>query len=235
MDKWVLPSNASDALKQLVAQESGSSASSFPSQLPKTQETTSPATSTTTPNNSQASLTTSDLSNKQSCFESRATLYSGKYCCVVGCSNSQGRDIARGIMFHKFPVNNKRRQLWIQAVKRGKSNKPSELWTPAKNTVICSEHFFGGRKCDTENSPAYVPSIFPTHHVKPKTFADDARFKRREKFQQMREKVISYSYMIFCTTLYLLCRFIEDDIETVQPIHFFFKFIVLLLRFSDGI
>ncbi len=128
-----------------------------------------------------------ELTNSDSTRCSQAS--GGKYCSVVGCSNNQARDIPRGIKFHKFPSSKKRRQLWVNAIKRGVPGRPGELWQPAQSTVICSVHFYDGKKSDVEGSPGYVPSIFPTHHVKPKTKADEDRFKRQAKFQLLRSKV----------------------------------------------
>ncbi|GBP04557.1 hypothetical protein EVAR_3916_1 [Eumeta japonica] len=37
----------------------------------------------------------------------------------------------------------------------------NKTWQPNKNTRICSAHFVGGKQSNVENSPAYVPTIFP--------------------------------------------------------------------------
>ncbi len=42
----------------------------------------------------------------------------GKYCCVVGCHNCQGRDGPKGIRFHAFPKDESRRERWIKSVNR---------------------------------------------------------------------------------------------------------------------
>ncbi len=113
--------------------------------------------------------------------------YGGRYCCVVGCSNNQGRDGQRGVRFHQFPINRRRRDEWIQAVKR--ESQGGVLWKPGCYDVICSEHFYGGKKSNVVGDPAYIPSVFPTHHHRSKTKADEERFRRHEKFQAVRQKV----------------------------------------------
>ncbi len=116
------------------------------------------------------------------------SVYGGRYCCVVGCSKNQGRDVPQGIRFHQFPKQKERREQWVRAVNRKKEGS-NELWQPGNYDVICSSHFLGGRKSDVEGSPSFVPTIFPTHHVRPKTQADAARFSRRKKFEENRRKV----------------------------------------------
>ncbi len=102
----------------------------------------------------------------------------GKYCCVVGCQNNQGRDTHRGIKFHIFPKDPDRRERWNKAVNRTPQGKPSELWRASPYDVICSEHFAGGRKSDGVDSDSYIPSIFPTHTVKSRSAQDIAREER---------------------------------------------------------
>ncbi len=120
--------------------------------------------------------------------------YGGRYCCVVGCNNNQMRDIPKGIKFHRFPKKPSQREMWAKAVKRlDQSGRP---WNPGNNDLICSVHFYGGKRSSMEGSPSYVPSIFPTHHIQPKTKADEDRFKRRQKFESARnsytQKVIKF-------------------------------------------
>ncbi len=106
----------------------------------------------------------------------------GKYCCVVGCQNNQGRDLHRGIKFHLFPRDTDRRERWNRAVNRTLPGRPFDLWRASSHSVICSEHFVGGKKCNQKRSPSYIPTIFPTHSVKGKKKADidrDERMKAR--------------------------------------------------------
>ncbi len=179
MERWRLPANASPVLKALVAKEAG-----VP--IPSEQDPLSVKdTSTEPPKPPDESV----VYNDHQYVANESKTYAGKYCCVIGCTNNQSRDIPRGVAFHKFPSNKERRQLWINAVNRVSKSDPKKKWKPAKHTVICSEHFYAHRKNNHPGSPSYVPSIFPTNHCKPKTKADEDRFMRLEKFRQMREQV----------------------------------------------
>lgn len=103
--------------------------------------------------------------------------YGGSYCSVVSCHNCTRRDAQRGIRFHQFPMKDAARcEVWIRRVNR--KARDGTLWRPSKSSVICSEHFVGGRKSDDPKSPAYNPSLFPTEHVKPQSSADVARYER---------------------------------------------------------
>ncbi|XP_043267632.1 uncharacterized protein [Venturia canescens] len=93
-----------------------------------------------------------------------------RYCCVVGCKNSQSRN--RELTFYSFPKRSwevEKRNKWIKAVRR--ITLDNKTWHPSTNTRICSAHFVGGKQSNVENSPAYVPTIFP------------AVYKKREKSQ----------------------------------------------------
>ena len=68
----------------------------------------------------------------------------GSLCCVVGCSNRVGTDRLQGIVrkYHHFPsaeTKAKRRQMWIDAI-------PRAGWTPTQRSVICGDHFVGGKQ-----------------------------------------------------------------------------------------
>ena len=45
---------------------------------------------------------------------------------------------------------------------------------------LCSAHFISGKKNDDSESPDFIPSVFPTGHVRPQSAADVARFERRK-------------------------------------------------------
>lgn len=88
----------------------------------------------------------------------------GSYCVAVGCSNCQGREGKKGVKFYTFPKDEARRQQWIVRVNR---REPSgALWQPKSSARLCSEHFFGGEKSNDPDSVSYLPSIFPTVHVR---------------------------------------------------------------------
>ena len=103
----------------------------------------------------------------------------GQYCSAVGCNNSTYRDGPRGIKFYRFPTDTERKKKWISLVNRTEPN--GSRWNPGTNSRLCSEHFFSGKKSEEPDNPDYQPSIFPTHHVKPKTPSDLARFNRLKR------------------------------------------------------
>ncbi len=101
----------------------------------------------------------------------------GRNCCVVGCGNHY-KAHGKSVKFYQFPTRDQeQRKQWISAVKRvgldGKS------WQPSKFSTICSVHFKSGMYSRTRGHPDYVPSIFPTLHVKQKSEQDESRFKRQ--------------------------------------------------------
>ncbi len=110
-------------------------------------------------------------------------------CCVVQCQRNTNKD--RGMVkFFRFPARNlEQRLLWITAVKR--KGVEGKSWQPSKFTRICSDHFTGGIYSPTRNHPSYVPSIFPTQHVKSKKINDVIRFDRalnRQKNNRVQKK-----------------------------------------------
>ncbi|KAG0434206.1 hypothetical protein HPB47_019271 [Ixodes persulcatus] len=57
-------------------------------------------------------------------------------CSAVGCSNNPVRNPE--LRFHQFPRDEKRRKVWVDAVRRTDFGRP---WTPSSNAKLCSEHF----------------------------------------------------------------------------------------------
>ena len=92
------------------------------------------------------------------------------YCCVTGCHN---HNLTEGVKLFGFPRNRNpiQSQLWAKAVDR-------EELVVRKHTKICSKHFVLEQPNRTREHPDYVPSIFPTGHVKAKTQADVDAFWR---------------------------------------------------------
>ena len=122
-------------------------------------------------------------------------------CCAVGCTNR--RKSGGAISFYRIPNGNnpidvKRRNLWLNAIKRDK-------WQPnmIANARLCSEHFISGKpitfflslmikqclcsfwfcmlclgaKSDDPQNPDYVPSIF-TYRTQGKNQQKMFRYKR---------------------------------------------------------
>ena len=86
---------------------------------------------------------------------------SGDFCCVPGCSNSRGKckRLGKQVSFYKFPSDAKRRQLWLNRIRRDVEIRlPDETdvsstkvrtvpFEPSKSSTVCSEHFVGGLFC----------------------------------------------------------------------------------------
>jgi hypothetical protein len=106
----------------------------------------------------------------------KKTYKHGQYCVVTECHNRQGREQCGFFRCkRKFVVQT---DAWRQAINR--INTDGSLWTPGKRAVICAKHFVSGKPNTSHNSPDYVPSIFATLHLKPKTSASENRFKRTD-------------------------------------------------------
>ena len=102
--------------------------------------------------------------------------YKGHYCCAVGCHNNEGS--SENIRFFnvirkKDPVQTEE---WIKKIKRVKPD--GTPWRPSRATKLCGVHFKSGHFSTEVNDPDYIPSLFPTRHVAPKTENDVARAKR---------------------------------------------------------
>ena len=74
-----------------------------------------------------------------------------KSCCAPGCENRWFKGTA--LSFYRFPSDQKKRAMWVAAVKR-------ERWEPTEHSWLCSAHFVSGSKSKDPLSPDYVPSIF---------------------------------------------------------------------------
>ena len=108
----------------------------------------------------------------------------GSYCAAVGCSNNQLRDRPRGIQFYRFPVDPARRERWF--IRLNRRDPSGALWTPRSDaTRLCSAHFVSGKKSQDPNDVDFLPSVFPTGHVKVHHNPERAeRMRRRVSGQQ---------------------------------------------------
>ncbi len=165
------------------------------------------------------------------CNQRIAYPYGGKYCCVVGCNNSQYRDNVRGVKFHSFPKDEERKKLWILAVNRVDPKKRHKLWHPKTSDVICSEHFAGGKKSNVKESASYIPSVFPTNHLKPQLCDDTPRANRRKKFESIRDSQVKYNSTIQYQILSPHRKYLSDkksfsSILLARSDHIFYNFFV---------
>ena len=85
-------------------------------------------------------------------------------CCVVGCSNRQGRD--RGRSFYRIPkiidgqgaktkdLSIKRRSAWLASLNR-------KDWKPGNGARVCSDHFISGKLATLfdQANPDWVPTL----------------------------------------------------------------------------
>ncbi|GBP71947.1 hypothetical protein EVAR_47893_1 [Eumeta japonica] len=69
----------------------------------------------------------------------------------------------------------------------GTSTFDNKTWQPNKNTRICSAHFVGGKQSNVENSPAYVPTIFPSAYKK--KAETQLALARHERLLKRKEKM----------------------------------------------
>ncbi|CAH0766345.1 unnamed protein product [Diatraea saccharalis] len=112
-------------------------------------------------------------------------------CCVVGCKNN-GKNSDKN--FYRFPRvswKQEQRMKWIIAVKR--KNADGSPWYPKPHDMICSAHFIGGKKADEQDSPSYVPKIFPAIYTSTRVNENSAmsRYKRRMERSWKKEKITS--------------------------------------------
>jgi hypothetical protein len=98
----------------------------------------------------------------------------GHYCCVVQCHSQQGRENCS--FFHCVRQDQAQSEAWSLAINR--QNPDKSLWIPTPASLICGLHFVTGQASKDPKCPDYVPTIFPTSHVEPKTAADLDRFYR---------------------------------------------------------
>ncbi|XP_018432444.1 PREDICTED: THAP domain-containing protein 7 [Nanorana parkeri] len=87
-------------------------------------------------------------------------------CSAANCVNRQTALTKRkGITFHRFPKEESRRELWVNAVSQSHSEVGSE-WTPSVHSSLCSQHFHDKQFDRTGQTvrlrDSAVPMIFST-------------------------------------------------------------------------
>ena len=60
-------------------------------------------------------------------------------CCAVGCTARDVKETREaGVQFYRIPQSVTKRVMWVNAISR-------KDWQPSASTVICSQHFVGGK------------------------------------------------------------------------------------------
>ena len=111
--------------------------------------------------------------------------YRGNACCVVGCTNKQEE---KKVSFFRVirKRNPEQTEPWIKAINR--VNIDGSPWIPSAYQLICGAHFISGKPNTSPIHPDYVPSIFPTNHVKRQaTQSDLDRMERSIKRRKIAE------------------------------------------------
>lgn len=77
-------------------------------------------------------------------------------CCAVICMNHFSK--GPGVGFVQFPVDLRRKELWIQAISQVDTS--GRKWEPSVYDRICGVHFVSGQPSKDESAIVYVPTIF---------------------------------------------------------------------------
>lgn len=89
------------------------------------------------------------------------------HCAVTGCSNGSYRlkkwknehkeaGLQAPFTLHAFPTEKKapeRRKIWIQNINRLEPGSKTKLFTPSKDSRICSYHFIDGKPTNENPDP----------------------------------------------------------------------------------
>lgn len=109
--------------------------------------------------------------------KSEGQIYKGKQCCVKNCQARSGRKESIRLFRARRARNSEQNRLWAQALNF--ANLDGSLKYPTKNDRVCSKHFVSGAPSSEVSNPDFVPSIFPTQHVKSKSNVDYQRWQRK--------------------------------------------------------
>ncbi|XP_037292119.2 zinc finger protein 532 isoform X2 [Rhipicephalus microplus] len=91
-------------------------------------------------------------------------------CCVLGCSASYESTDESGekVRFYAFPAKHydaERKNKWIDNIRLAR-NDVNGVWSPSKNSRVCSKHFVGNVKGEDPRELNYIPTIFPVVSAK---------------------------------------------------------------------
>eukprot|EP00794_Sanderia_malayensis_P006493 gene6493-7237_t len=110
-------------------------------------------------------------------------------CGAVGCTNRKIGD-KKGLPFYnilkgKTPIEKRRREAWIKAIRREDWKKwPEEHISKAK---ICAEHFVTGRRSDDPENVNWIPTIF-SHTTAREHKKMKVHEKRRKRYEDIKIK-----------------------------------------------
>ena len=94
-------------------------------------------------------------------------------CCAAGCNNDKRnennikRNHVEKLVFHAFPKNEKKRDVWIAQLEKG-----LEKFSWSKHSRVCSNHFQDGKPT--------ISNPYPTLFLCPRDFNDPSSKKRKK-------------------------------------------------------
>ena len=77
-------------------------------------------------------------------------------CCAVGCTSCFRK--GAGVGFYVFPVDQRRREMWIQAISHVGTS--GQKWELSAHDRVCELHYVSGRPLRSNNDVDYVPTVF---------------------------------------------------------------------------
>uniref|UniRef100_A0A131YPN6 Transcriptional repressor salm n=1 Tax=Rhipicephalus appendiculatus TaxID=34631 RepID=A0A131YPN6_RHIAP len=91
-------------------------------------------------------------------------------CCVLGCSATYESTDESGekVRFFGFPTRQydvERKNKWIDNIRLARKDV-NGVWSPSKNSKVCSKHFVGNVKGEDPREVNYIPTIFPVVNAK---------------------------------------------------------------------
>ncbi|KAH6938150.1 hypothetical protein HPB50_007265 [Hyalomma asiaticum] len=86
-------------------------------------------------------------------------------CCVLGCSatyqsTDESGEKVRFFGFPSRPHEIQRKTKWIDNIRLARKDVDG-VWSPSKNSKVCSRHFVGNVKGEDPREANYIPTVFP--------------------------------------------------------------------------